>query len=172
MYLFAIGPTIIVKLSAPYWFHLVGYSTRFWVAAALMSCSFIIVGCSKSMTKQVWGLPGSRQAVLCAAVHSQHACTGGPPLQLHCHTPNMLCCQERSKCSSTHASAGTSVCSHCIMPPAYQPHCTATHHAVLYAHCNDWSHPLLPLLIMHLLFDSSLLLCSCWGWGWWPSRAA
>jgi battenin len=53
VYLFAIGPTIIVKLTAPYWFHLVGYSTRFWVAAALMSCSFIIVGCSSSVTKQV-----------------------------------------------------------------------------------------------------------------------
>jgi hypothetical protein len=53
VYLFAIGPTIVVKLTAPYWFHLVGYSTRFWVAAALMSCSFIIVGCSSSMTKQV-----------------------------------------------------------------------------------------------------------------------
>jgi hypothetical protein len=53
VYLFAIGPTIIVKLTAPYWFHLVGYSTRFWAAAALMSCSFIIVGCSKSIAKQV-----------------------------------------------------------------------------------------------------------------------
>ncbi|KAF6259405.1 hypothetical protein COO60DRAFT_1626075 [Scenedesmus sp. NREL 46B-D3] len=52
VYLFAIGPTIVVKLTAPYWFHLVGYTTRFWVAAALMSCSFIIVGCSKSMTQQ------------------------------------------------------------------------------------------------------------------------
>eukprot|EP00882_Tetradesmus_deserticola_P020500 GHRQ01022148.1.p1 GENE.GHRQ01022148.1~~GHRQ01022148.1.p1 ORF type:complete len:149 (+),score=30.61 GHRQ01022148.1:418-864(+) len=53
VYLFAIGPTIIVKLTAPHWFHLVSYSTRFWVAAALMSCSFIIVGCSNSMAVQV-----------------------------------------------------------------------------------------------------------------------
>jgi hypothetical protein len=60
VYLFAIGPTILVKLSAPYWFHLVGYSTRFWIAAALMSCSFIIVGCSKSMTKQVRGITAAQ----------------------------------------------------------------------------------------------------------------
>lgn len=70
VYLFAIGPTIIVKLTAPYWFHLVGYSIRFWVAAVLMACSFITVGLSKSTAKQVGLLAASTTPRLYSAPNS------------------------------------------------------------------------------------------------------
>ncbi len=43
VYLAAILPTLTVKLTAPYWFHLVEYRLRFWAAAALMAGSFCAV---------------------------------------------------------------------------------------------------------------------------------
>jgi battenin len=36
-------PSFLVKLTGPYWFHLVPYSTRILVAAVLMALSFLLV---------------------------------------------------------------------------------------------------------------------------------
>jgi battenin len=36
-------PSFLVKLTGPYWFHLVSYPTRIYAAALLMACSFLFV---------------------------------------------------------------------------------------------------------------------------------
>eukprot|EP00775_Hariotina_reticulata_P008201 gene8201-8392_t len=56
VYFCAIFPTILVKLTAPYWFHLVGYTPRFWVAACLMACSFCVVALGTTTSQQLLGV--------------------------------------------------------------------------------------------------------------------
>jgi hypothetical protein len=40
VYLAAVGPSLVCKATAPYWFHTVSYTRRMHVAALLMACSY------------------------------------------------------------------------------------------------------------------------------------
>lgn len=53
-------PSLIIKMSAPYWFHLVTYQKRFLITSILFSLSFFVVGyfCSSSRSSSsnaMWG---------------------------------------------------------------------------------------------------------------------
>lgn len=56
VYLCAITPGMLIKLSAPYWFHRASYSNRILAAAILMSSSFSLVAFSKSRGWQLLGV--------------------------------------------------------------------------------------------------------------------
>ena len=44
VYVCNIVPSFLIKLSAPYWFHLLSYYSRIVLAGFLMSGSFLLVG--------------------------------------------------------------------------------------------------------------------------------
>lgn len=56
VYLCAVSPGMLLKLSAPYWFHRASYSKRILAAALLMSSSFSIVAFSGSRGWQLFGV--------------------------------------------------------------------------------------------------------------------
>jgi battenin len=63
VYLCAVVPGVMMKLSAPYWFHLISYRLRMVVASILMVQSFALVGFGSSRSVQLLG-------VVCAALQS------------------------------------------------------------------------------------------------------
>ncbi|CAM9752280.1 unnamed protein product [Choristocarpus tenellus] len=49
-------PSLVTKLTAPYWFHLVPYSWRVWICSTLMVLSFVTVGYGNSTGVQLLGV--------------------------------------------------------------------------------------------------------------------
>lgn len=56
VYLAAVGPSLLCKASAPYWFHAVRYTPRMHAAAALMSGSYTVVALSSGRGWQLLGV--------------------------------------------------------------------------------------------------------------------
>jgi battenin len=56
VYLCAILPSLLVKLSGPYWFHLATYRTRMHAVAASMALAFCAVALGRTMGQQLLGV--------------------------------------------------------------------------------------------------------------------
>ncbi|CAL5228292.1 g11397 [Coccomyxa viridis] len=56
VYFCAIFPTLLVKLTGPYWFHYVSYGARMWASAALMSAAYTTVAFSQDVEWQLLGV--------------------------------------------------------------------------------------------------------------------
>lgn len=56
VYLAGILPTLIVKLTGPYWFHLVSYKIRIQVSAFLMTACLFVVAWGKSSAVKLFGV--------------------------------------------------------------------------------------------------------------------
>ncbi|KAG5192278.1 batten's disease protein Cln3 [Tribonema minus] len=56
VFLCDVAPGFFVKLSAPYWFHLVPHSTRVIACGVLMVCAFSLVGCGTTLGAQLAGV--------------------------------------------------------------------------------------------------------------------
>ncbi|GMH32514.1 hypothetical protein BSKO_00348 [Bryopsis sp. KO-2023] len=56
VFFFDIFPAIIVKATAPYWFHVFPYSMRMWTVAALMSAGFACVALGQTPEEQLLGV--------------------------------------------------------------------------------------------------------------------
>ena len=74
VFLAAIVPAILVKLSAPYWFHSVPYAPRVCAAAALMSLSYLTVAAGRSRAVQLAGVALASLQVCCVyfTLHVEH----------------------------------------------------------------------------------------------------
>ena len=46
-------PGLILSITAPYWFHLVSYKTRIFMASAAMGFAFFFVGCGGSFRDEM-----------------------------------------------------------------------------------------------------------------------
>lgn len=55
VYLCAILPTLLVKFSGPYWFHLVSYRLRMWAIAGSMFVAYCIVAFGQTTGQQLTG---------------------------------------------------------------------------------------------------------------------
>lgn len=56
VFLAAVGPSLLLKLSAPHWFHLVSYSVRAAACALLASASLLVVATTRSRIPQLCGV--------------------------------------------------------------------------------------------------------------------
>eukprot|EP00903_Cladosiphon_okamuranus_P005515 g5494.t2 len=56
VFLADVAPTMIIKVTAPYWFHLVPYSLRVWTCTALLVLSLVTVGYGGSTAVQLAGV--------------------------------------------------------------------------------------------------------------------
>ncbi|CAM9126159.1 unnamed protein product, partial [Hapterophycus canaliculatus] len=56
VFLADVAPTLIIKVTAPYWFHLVPYSVRVWVCTVLLGLSLVTVGYGGSTGVQLLGV--------------------------------------------------------------------------------------------------------------------
>ncbi|KAL4429218.1 hypothetical protein ABPG77_010197 [Micractinium sp. CCAP 211/92] len=78
VYLCAVGPSMLCKASAPYWFHLVRYTTRMHAVALLMAASYTTVALSTSRGWQLLGvvfasLQGGLGEASCLAMTSYYS---------------------------------------------------------------------------------------------------
>ncbi|PSC75581.1 battenin [Micractinium conductrix] len=85
VYLCAVAPAMLCKASAPYWFHLVRYSTRVHIVALLMSCSYTTVALSSARGWQLLGvvfasLQGGLGEASCLAMTSYYS--GRPAISM------------------------------------------------------------------------------------------
>uniref|UniRef100_A0A7S2VKK6 Protein BTN n=1 Tax=Zooxanthella nutricula TaxID=1333877 RepID=A0A7S2VKK6_9DINO len=56
VYLANIFPTLVVKLTAPYWFHYISYRGRVWLSALLMVACLVIVAWAESSAVKLFGV--------------------------------------------------------------------------------------------------------------------
>ncbi|KAA6416471.1 MAG: golgi integral membrane protein [Trebouxia sp. A1-2] len=56
VYFCAVFPALLVKLSAPYWFHLISYDVRMTVVAVMMTGSYLTVAYGRHMSWQLLGV--------------------------------------------------------------------------------------------------------------------
>ncbi|KAK9918138.1 hypothetical protein WJX75_001533 [Coccomyxa subellipsoidea] len=56
VYFCAIFPTLLVKLTGPYWFHYTSYTARMWLIAILMGCAYTTVAFSSRRSLQLLGV--------------------------------------------------------------------------------------------------------------------
>ena len=56
VYLCNIGPTLLIKLSVPYWAHLLPYRMRIWLCGAFGVASFFVVGATEHLGVKLFGV--------------------------------------------------------------------------------------------------------------------